>query len=42
MDSLQRLAPLPGAAAVAPRGTVIPDAAAELLRTVAAALGHEL
>jgi methylmalonyl-CoA mutase len=31
-----------GAAAVFPPGTVIPDAAAELLRTLAAALGHEL
>ena len=31
-----------GAAAVFPPGTVIPDAAAELLRTLATALGHEL
>ena len=31
-----------GAAAVFPPGTVIPDAAAKLLRTLAAALGHEL
>jgi methylmalonyl-CoA mutase len=31
-----------GAAAVFPPGTVIPDAAAELLRTLAASLGHEL
>jgi methylmalonyl-CoA mutase len=31
-----------GAAAVFPPGTVIPDAARDLLRTLAAALGHEL
>jgi methylmalonyl-CoA mutase len=31
-----------GAAAVFPPGTVIPDAAAKLLRTLAASLGHEL
>jgi methylmalonyl-CoA mutase len=31
-----------GAAAVFPPGTVIPDAARELLRTLAAGLGHEL
>jgi methylmalonyl-CoA mutase len=31
-----------GAAAVFPPGTVIPDAAQDLLRTLAAALGHEL
>jgi methylmalonyl-CoA mutase len=31
-----------GAAAVFPPGTVIPDAAAELLRTLAASLGHEV
>jgi methylmalonyl-CoA mutase len=31
-----------GAAAVFPPGTVIPDAARDLVRTLAAALGHEL
>jgi methylmalonyl-CoA mutase len=31
-----------GAAAVFPPGTVIPEAAIDLLRTLAAALGHEL
>jgi methylmalonyl-CoA mutase len=31
-----------GAAAVFPPGTVIPDAARDLVRTLAASLGHEL